>query len=306
LDLPDEFMEKVHRVFGDKGRAWLPELPGIAAQCREKWQLPEGTICPMVSMNYIEFTVSPDGEPVALKIGVPHRDLFTEMETLHLYGGNGVVRLHDSDPDLGAILIQRLSPGTLLWELGDDRKQTEIAASIIRDLPLPVPQEHDLPTFSEWVRRAFRLTRTVWDPEERMPRSLIDRAEQAFDEVERVGGEHLQLHGDLHHENILFDDRLGWTVIDPKGVIGPHPLEIGRFLQNQLPDDQPIERRAEMVRNRLEIFGRILGCSQRLLVSAGLVDCVLGHCWSLEDESTGTNWERGIELGLAYCEMLDM
>ena len=305
MNLPDEFIDKVHRVFGDKGRAWLPELPGIAARCRDKWRLPEGTICPMVSMNYIEFTVTPDGEPVALKIGVPHRDLFTEMEALHLYGGNGVVRLLDSDRDLGAILIQRLIPGTLLWKVGDDLSQTEIAASIIRDLPRPVPPKHDLPTFREWVTRAFRLTRTEWDPEERMPRSLIDRAEQAFDEVERDAGEHLLLHGDLHHENILLDDALGWTVIDPKGVVGPHPLEIGRFLQNQLPDAEPIDRRVAIVQHRLEIFSRTLGYSQRLLASAGLVDCVLGRCWSLEDESTGENWERGIELGRAYCDMLD-
>lgn len=305
MRLPDTFIVKVHRVFGDTGRTWLPELPGILARCREKWGLPRGDVCPTMSMNYIEFTVTPSGEPVALKVGVPHRDLFTEMEALRRYGGRGVARLVDCDCDLGAILMQRLSPGTLLREFGDDVRQTQIAAAIIKDLEVPEPPSHRLPSFAEWVERAFRLTRTEWDPDGRMPRDLLDRAETAFAEVLREGGPGVLLHGDLHHENVLLDDRAGWTVIDPKGVIGPGPLEVGRFLQNQLPDEAPIADRAAIVQGRLRVFEGTLGFPKRLLVCAGLVDCVLGRCWGLEEASTTPDWERGIELGRAYVEMLD-
>ncbi|WP_373298360.1 aminoglycoside phosphotransferase family protein [Paludibacterium paludis] len=31
---------------------------------------------------------------------------------------------------------------------------------------------------------------------------------------------HRLLHGDLHHDNVLFDSSHGWLAIDPKGVIG--------------------------------------------------------------------------------------
>jgi streptomycin 6-kinase len=306
MDLPSQFIESVHRVFGDRGRKWLPELPAIAARCRDKWDLCEGVICPNMSMNYIEFTTMPSGDPVALKVGVPHPELFTEMEALRLYNGRGAVRLLDADRNLGAILMQRLEPGTMLWELGDNRKETHIAASAMCQLPVPVPSAHALPKFAHWVERAFRLTRTEWDPEERMPRDLIDRAEKAFEEISRNTTGDVVLHGDLHHENILLDDGAGWTAIDPKGVIGPHCLEVGRFLQNQLPAHLPVKDREARVLERVQILSTELGYSRKIIAASGLVDCILSHCWGFEDSEIGPDWHHGIELARMLCHAFDL
>ena len=304
MDLPPEYIEKVHRVFGDKGRDWLPTLPGIIAQCREKWGLREGAMSPDMQMNYIEFNATDTGEPVALKVGVPHAELFTEMEALRLYDGKGAVRLLDADHDLGAILMQHIQPGTMLWELGNNRRESQIAASIIRKLPVPVPTVHSLPRFSRWVERAFGLTRTEWDPQERMPRDLLEKAECAFAQIERAATGVVVLHGDLHHQNILLDDETGWTVIDPKGGIGPRCLEVGRFLQNRLPDTSPKEHRQEMVNERLDILSDELGYSREMLAACGLVDCVLSRCWMFEDEGElGDHWDVGIELARIFSSI---
>ena len=45
MQIPPEFVEKVHRVFGQDGRDWLPQLPHIVAQCREKWGLVDSDCC---------------------------------------------------------------------------------------------------------------------------------------------------------------------------------------------------------------------------------------------------------------------
>ena len=180
MHLPDSFIENVHRVFGDKGLTWLPQLPDILAQCRDKWGLAEGVASPHMSMNYIEFTRTADGTPVA-----PHSESFTEMEALGLFGGKHAARLLDTDRVLGAILMQHVQPGTMLWQLEDNQKETEIAASVMKSLTVSVPATHDLPAFSQWVERAFRLTRTTWDPDERMPRHLLERAEQAFAKIQQ-------------------------------------------------------------------------------------------------------------------------
>ena len=258
-------------------------------------------MCPNTSMNYIEFGHTAAGEPVALKVGVPHTELFTEMEALCLYDGRGAARLLDADRDLGTILMQDLRPGTMLWELGDNDRETRIAASAMCELAVSIPSTHNLPTFSQWVERAFRLTRTEWDPQELMPRDLIDKAEQALEEIERNATGNVVLHGDLHHENILLDDRSGWTAIDPKGVIGPPCLEVGRFIQNQLPSSRPAERREEMVLERVDIFSTELGYSRETVAASALVDCVLSHCWGLEDGGIWANWRDGIELAIVLC-----
>lgn len=305
MDFPREFIESVQRVFGDKGRAWLPRLPELIVQCRAKWGLRDGVICPRVRMNYIELTTTEAGDPVALKIGVPNPELFTEMEALRLYDGRRAVPLLDADAELGAILMRRLQPGTMLWQLGDNREEARIAASIMRELAVPVPRSHGLPTFAGWVERAFRLTRTQWDPEELMPRDLIDRAEAAFEEILHSSDADVVLHGDLHHENILLDSGSGWTAIDPKGVVGPRCLEVGRFLQNQLPDTLTAQRLESLVRERLDVLGLELALPRRTLIASGLVDCVLSHCWHFEEESgIDAAWHRGIELARTYCDML--
>ena len=131
IDPPAEFVDKVQRMFGDRGRSWLPTLPDIITRCREKWGLAEGAPAPFMSMNWIEFTTAAAGDPVALKIGVPHDDLFTEMEALRAFEGNGAVHLVDADRELAAILMDRIIPGTMLWKLGDDEEQTRLAGAVM-------------------------------------------------------------------------------------------------------------------------------------------------------------------------------
>jgi streptomycin 6-kinase len=137
-----------------------------------------------------------------------------------------------------------------------------------------------------------------------MPRDLIDRAEEAFKQIERNAPDVVVLHGDLHHENILLDDQSGWTAIDPKGVIGPPCLEVGRFLQNQLPSGLAAERLNEIVRERVQILSAELGYSRETVAASGLVDCVLSHCWGFEDDGIWADWHDGIELARLLCRMI--
>jgi len=217
-----------------------------------------------------------------------------ELHRVH-HDGSRSVRLIDADRALGAILMQHLKPGTILRQLKDNRQETEIAASIISDLAVPVPSFHQLPSFSKLVERTFQLTRTTWDLEERMPRDLLDRAEKAFTEILQSSNGDVILHGDLHHENILLDEQGGWKAIDPKGVTGPHCLETGRYLLNFLPENLTIPDREKMVRERVAIFSAELGYSVKSIAACGLVDSVLGHCWSFEVENLSDDWNEGVE-----------
>jgi streptomycin 6-kinase len=304
LKLPPEFVAKVQRMFGDQGRQWLPQLPQLLAQCRDKWELREPAMCSTMSMNYIEFALTQGGDHVAVKIGVPHDDLFTEMVALGLYDGCGAVRLIDADRELGAILMQRAVPGTMLWQQGDNRTQTSAAAAVMGALPVLAPGSHGLPRVADQVARAFAATREELDPQERMPRDLLTAAESALELIQREGGPEQVLHGDLHHENIILDHALGWLAIDPKGVIGARCMEVGRYLQNQIPDDLPPGDRTELLEERLAIFSVELEIDRRLLICAALVDFALGHCWGLEEETLSPGWFADLETGRVLRDML--
>ena len=57
---------------------------------------------------------------------------------------------------------------------------------------------------------------------------------------------------------------------------------------------------------RVDIFAAELGYSREIVAASALVDCVLGHCWGLEDESIGPNWHEGVELAAMLCRRLGL
>ena len=286
MDIPQKLVENAERVFGDRARAWLPGLPGVAAACRDRWDLAEGIPAPHMSMNYIELTTTAEDCPVALKIGVPHDDLYTEMEALRAYDGQAAVGFIDSDHDLGAILMDRVQPGTMLFQSGcDDAEQTRLAGAIMRELPVTVPQEHGMPHLTDQVAKAFTRNRTTPELAGTMPEELMQTAEDLLRQLLTDEPTHYLLHGDLHHENILLDEQRGWLAIDPKGVIGPRAYQPARFLNNRLPEGSS-EKHADMTRLRLDILSEILDCPSATLAAAAFLDRILGTSWSLEDEGT--------------------
>ena len=291
LALPAGFAATIGRVFGDVGRAWLQRLPGLVVACRQRWSLRACEPSPHMSLNYLELAETADGRPVALKVGVPHAELFTEMTALRAFAGRGAVELIDADAELGALLLARLRPGTMLHELGDDERATDIAAEVMKTLAGPAEPGLDLPRFGDWLSRALRLTREAWDPTGQMPRDLLDSAEAAYDALS-AGAPDMLLHGDLHHENMLHDEQVGWLAIDPKGAVGPAVMEVGRYLHNQLPPVgwQPV------IARRVEQFAAVLGHAATDIAAAGLVDGVLSLCWCFEDESLPADWEQALEV----------
>ncbi|HEY3378321.1 MAG TPA: aminoglycoside phosphotransferase family protein, partial [Armatimonadota bacterium] len=237
-NLPDNFINNIHRVFGDAGQTWLGELPDIVSRCADRWQLTLLAPIPNLSLNYMAYALTSGGEEAVLKIGVLPHEVKAEITALQLYSGKGIVRCLDADPALGAFVLERLHPGQLLTALGNNVEETRAAAGIMKTLPIPCPTGHGLPTFAGWLEKAFARLRRTYGPDcEPLGRRLVEHAEAAFRAIEADKQADMLLHGDLHHFNILYDDRRGWVAIDPQGAIGDADLEVGRFVHNFIPYD---------------------------------------------------------------------
>jgi streptomycin 6-kinase len=255
-EFPKRMVEHATKGWAEEGEAWLKELPDILDRCCEKWELTLGDTSEEIKANYIGYATGADGEDVVLKVGVPHRDFSTEMEALAIYDGRGINRLIDRDVELNAMLLERIRPGRMLSSIADKKAQATAAAHIMVDLQtVPPPSGHTLPHFLEWVEGSHEDAKDCDDAE---------RAQGYLDQFPRVyaimkafeDDPQKLLHGDLHHYNILEDERRGWIAIDPKGVIGATCLDIGRFSGNTV-DGTRSEKRQEVV-EALEIFASVL------------------------------------------------
>jgi streptomycin 6-kinase len=154
VGVPGDLARTICEVHGKTGAAWLNGFPALLDACAQRWSLTVGAPFAGLSYNYVAPAVRADGTPVVLKLGVPHRELVCEIEALRLYDGRGIARLLDADAEGGALLLERLEPGTMLSHLAetDDQQATRLAARVMRQLWRPAPSgPHPFPSVADWA-----------------------------------------------------------------------------------------------------------------------------------------------------------
>jgi len=173
---------------------------------------------------------------VVLKIPRPENDETHSLAALLHFAGSGAVRVLEHGP--GAMLLERAIPGRPLTDLviaSCDDEATGIICDLIAALhrpALPADAVNQFPSIEDWGSelKSYRNDAGA------IPFNLLDRAVALFAELASSQGPRRLLHGDLHHHNILYDQHRGWVAIDPKGVVGESPYEIGSALRNPTQD----------------------------------------------------------------------
>jgi streptomycin 6-kinase len=279
--LPARFVQTIHEVFPDRGAAWLAELPDRIGRFERRWSIHVEAPFTKLSYNYVAPARRADGSEAVLKLGVPNPELVTEIEALRLYAGRGIARLLEADPSEGALLVERLLPGTPLTAVDEDDVATAIAGQVMRQLWRPLPPDHSFPSVAKWSDGIKRLRARYDGATGPLPADLVQRAEALFRELLDSSAEPVLLHGDLHHENILAAERAPWLALDPKGVAGEPAYEVGALMRNPRP--QP----AAVLARRATILAELLGLDRQRLVAWSFAQAVLSAWWSIEDQGHG-------------------
>ena len=287
LDLPESFLRH-----NRADPAWLRGLPDLLSRLAARWGLTLGAHLQELSYNYVAPAVRADGARCVLKVGRHHDgELRTETEALRLWDGQGAVRLLAADPGSGAMLLERLDPGTMLVEVAerDDDQATRIAAGVLGQLWRPAPAGHALRSLRSWFGCFDRHGEALRRGEGGFPAARFERAAALLEELVATTAQDIILHGDHHHYNILTSQRPGepqpqWRVIDPKGLAGDPCFDICQFLFNCSP---PTTHRAGepfgVVARRIDIFVHELGLDRRRATQWCFLWAMLQACWDFED-----------------------
>lgn len=301
--IPDAFADFMRLLRGEEGEAWLTQLPTLLATCAELWDMViDPTPFPNLSYNYVAPATCADGRAAVVKIGMPNRELLTEMAAMRLYNGQGTADLLGVAEDLGALLLAQVQPGTPLTAVStqDDEQATRIMASLVRQLHRPVPDDHPFPTLADWMGELAHIRPHFGGSTGPIPERWVDRAQGIAGELLASAKTAVLLHGDLHHDNILADEATGWLVIDPKGVIGDPAYETARFLHNPINPSfvkRPLAQ--QQLARRVDILMEMLGFERERIVGWGFCDVMVGMWWSAEDGDS-----RGLAYGVACAELL--
>ena len=295
--LEPKFLCTIRSIFGSKGDAWLTQLSELLEEFEQRWRLTLFPPFENLSINYVAPALRENGTPVVLKLGVPNVELSSEVEALKVYNSRGAVHLLESDADKGALLLERLQPGTLLSTLGDDEKATRIAAGVLKDLWRPEPSIHHFKSIADWARGLDRIS-SLFPQGIPIPLKLIDQARSLFAELRSSQTSTALLHGDFHHYNILStsDD---WCTIDPKGIIGEPEFDLAPFFENQIDPQDPTGTR-KTTEKRMAIFCEMLGFDRKRVQDWLIAHSILSAWWLVEDH--GVDCEK-IASSLAAIEI---
>ena len=296
--LPDDLVRKVVEWRGAEGLEWLNRLPSLIVACSQRWSLQVLPPFQPLSYSYVAPVVRADGIRAVLKASIPGHEMVMESEALKMVDGRGAVRLLDADPDNGILLLERLEPGIPLSSLDDDEEATSIAASVMRQMWRPVPDQHPFATVSEWAGGLARLRAHFDGGYGPFPACLVDAASERFRKSISSQKEPVLLHGDLHHGNILAAGHESWLAIDPKGLVGEPEYEVGALLRNPVQQLLARTRPDLLLQRRMDRLVEDLNVGRDRVLGWGMAQAVLAAWWSFEDHDP--NWQTW----LACAELL--
>ena len=195
--------------------------------------------------------------------------------------------------------LELLEPGTPLSTLAgvNDAEATAVLARVIGDMtPRHVP--HGVPTVGDWAASFDRY------PENRgreIPDDLADHARDVYLQLCASQRDIRLLHGDLHHDNVLFDAIRGWVAIDPKGVVGELEYEVGAALRNPLELPHVFTDPA-VIDARVRILSEALNLDPVRVTSWAFAQAVLAAIWLVEDGEPVTADHPWLTLGRVLGE----
>jgi streptomycin 6-kinase len=263
------FAHRIAGAHGTAGVAWLERLPRLLVAVRRDWGLrPDGAY--ELSYAYVEPVRRADGAPAVLKLTLPgDAEAGREAAALACFAGEAAAAMLEHDPERGALLLERLEPGTRLAELAahDDDAATLAAAEVMRGLRRPPPVEPVFPDARTWGRALW-----AW------PEPLARRARDEYAELCASADAPVLVHGDLHHFNVLRSGG-GWKAIDPKGVVAEPAYETGALLRN--PVGTRLERRT--LARRIALLADALALDRERIRAWGRTQAALAAAWSAQD-----------------------
>ena len=264
--------------------AWFERLPEIVAAWCARWRITLSDDVPDSSFNIMAFGHSALAGPVVLKMNLPSPEVLSEIEAIAQRSGHGIVRMIAADPDLAIMMLERVAPGTPLREANlADQDATAIAADVMRRFWQAPSRPDNLFPLVEWMTSLLDYPARPTYPVGPIPARMIDRAIDIAGALLSTSTDLVLLHGDIHHDNILWGGSQGWVTIDPKGVIGERGFDTGTWMHNPMG----IGLRPEIggiLRQRVESFARLLALDPFRIAQWSFVFLVLSMCWTTEAE----------------------
>lgn len=259
------------------------ELKDIA----DEWDLELENEPKVYATGLIAFA-SQNAIPYVLKLFGSESDEKMSATILNHYNGHGAVNVIRASEH--ALLLERAIPGIHLKSLSLEEKgdeSTHIFCDVVKGLHSKADIPEGVSTIDDFWGKGFDSY--LHSGNTRIATPLVKKAKQMFFELTGSQDKQVLLHGDLHHDNILLDEKRGWLAIDPKGVIGEAEIEVAAFLKNPIGHPK-IYANKEIISNRITTISGKLNLNQERVIRWAFALTVLSCIWLTEIDENPDDW----------------
>jgi streptomycin 6-kinase len=236
--VPAELAELHEKYSGEEGRAWIAQLPTLAAAYLDRWELATDGPVTSGAVALIIPVACRDGSKAVLKLQPVDDETGGEPAALQAWAGQGAVRLLEHDPSSGAMLLERLDASRDLSTMPDDFAAAKIIAELLVQLN-SVPAPPGMRRLSDVAAATLAGTpEAIRLAEDRDEGQLLINCAARFEELIKDSLDNRLLHWDLHYFNTLstLDADRRWKAIDPKPLSGESGFELLPALWNRWDD----------------------------------------------------------------------
>jgi streptomycin 6-kinase len=213
-------------------------------------------------------------ELCVLKVSWLTQETRDEAEALLLWQGQGAVQVLAHEPEVGAILLERLDFGRSLQAVAIE-EAVSVAGRLLRRLAIPVTTRfRPLGVVGPMIADSLAAR---WEANGRpFSRYVLEKArDHALQFSSDTAA--LLVNYDIHYADVLAGEREPWLAVDPKVVSGDPEYGLAQLLWTRLEDMQAsggLERHFRLLVEAAEL-------DERLARAWTLVRCVDYWLWGL-------------------------
>ena len=254
----EDVRTRLSRRFGPQVAAWCADLPALAAELAVRWGLRLGQAWPKGGTSVVLPCESCGGEQLVLKLTPDLTIAVDEAAALDTWMAcPHVVTLRDADLDRGALLLERVLPGTRLADEPDQWPLPELVPMLSQMWREPAGRGRPgLPDLRERAEFVFEITQRRLDRHPavaaRVPSELVN-ASRRLARALAVQGPVRVLHGDLHAGNVLRGEGgRGLVAIDPRPCLGDPAFDAVDWVLADAGGERAVHQRIDWLAARVD------------------------------------------------------
>lgn len=199
-------------------------------------------------------------------------------QVMRWWDGDGAARIYAHDDAASVLLMERATGLSHLLNMAQEGEDDSATTIICRTIGQLHAVRHSPPPQNLLSLTSFFQSLA---PMARREGGLLAECAAVADRLLASEREHVVLHGDAHHSNILDFGARGWLAIDPKRVTGERCYDYANVLCN--PDLKKCVDPMRFTR-QVEIVTSIAKLERHRLLQWVMAHAALSAAWFLEDE----------------------